>query len=350
MRRHVIINGDTPVSEIVVGRSLTSEIAQSAVSRGTRAAVLSQPSTRAYGDMIATALQSVGLDTTSHTLPDGEDAKQLGVVADVYRLLNKAAFTREDLVIGVGGGALTDVTGFVAGTYLRGVPVIYVTTTLLGAVDASIGGKTGINVDGKNLAGVFAHPQMVFSDIEVLDALPHHLKVQGAAEAVKTGFIQDMEIVEAYEAAAIEAIDLEFIVNRSVAVKVDVVNGDFTEQGRRAILNYGHTVGHAIETASGISHGEAVAIGMVSAGAASHAAMGFTGEVRQSELLGKMGLPTRVDSSVKVDQVRALMAKDKKRDASGLRMVLLKDFGVPVVEAVNDATVRIALDAVGLSA
>jgi len=181
-------------------------------------------------------------------------------------------------------------------------------------------------------------------------ALPHDLKVQGAAEAVKAGFIQDMEIVEAYEATAVEGIDLEFIVNRSVAVKVDVVNGDFTEQGRRAILNYGHTVGHAIETASGISHGEAVAIGMVSAGAASRVALGFTGESRQSEVLGKIGLPTRVDPSVKAHQVRALMARDKKRDASGLRMVLLEEFGVPVVEKVNDTTVQVALDAVGLSA
>ncbi|MCZ7533220.1 MAG: 3-dehydroquinate synthase [Acidimicrobiia bacterium] len=349
MRRHVILEGDIPVSEIIVGRSLMSEIAQAAVGVSTRVAVLSQPSTKAYGEMIATALQSVGLNTTCHTLPDGEAAKDLAVVHDIYRVLNRAAFTREDLVIGVGGGALTDVTGFVAGTYLRGVPAMYVATTLLAAVDASIGGKTGINVDGKNLAGVFVHPQIVFSDIDVLDTLPHHLKVQGAAEAVKTGFIEDMEIVQAYEATAVDAVDLEFIVNRSVAVKVAVVTEDFTEQGRRAILNYGHTVGHAIETASGMSHGEAVAIGMVSAGAASHAVTGFNGEGRQSELFGKIGLPTRVDQSIEVDRVRALMASDKKRDTSGLRMVLLKEFGVPVVEAVDDATVRVALDAVGLS-
>lgn len=350
MRRHVILDGTDPVSEIVVGRSLTAGIAQAAAARSGRAAVLSQPSTESYGAMIATALQSVGLDTTCHTLPDGEDAKRLGVVEDVYRVLNRAAFTREDLVIGVGGGALTDVAGFVAATYLRGIPVIYVATTLLGAVDASIGGKTGINVDGKNLAGVFVHPRVVFSDIDILDALPRRLKILGAAEAIKTGFIQDMEIVEAYEATAVEAIDLEFIVNRSVAVKVDVVNGDFTEQGRRAILNYGHTVGHAIETVSGITHGEAVAIGMVAAGGASRAAVGFTGEARQVDLLDKIGLPTKVDPSVTIEQVRALMARDKKRDASGLRMVLLKEFGVPVVETVDDATVRTAFDAVGLSA
>lgn len=346
----MIFEGEEPVSQVVVGRTLTDEIAQAAAKTSTRAAILTQPSTLPYGTAIATALQSVGLETTCHTLPDGEEAKSLRVVEETYRILNRAAFTRGDLVIGVGGGALTDVAGFVAATYLRGVPVMYVATTLLGAVDASIGGKTAVNVDGKNLAGVFAHPTMVFSDIDVLDTLPHRLKVLGAAEAVKTGFIQDMEIVEAYEASPVKAVDLEFIVNRSVAVKVDVVNGDFTEQGRRAILNYGHTVGHAIETACGMTHGEAVAIGMVAAGAASRAAMGFTGEMRQTDVLGKIGLPSRVDPTAHTNQVRAFMARDKKRDASGLRMVLLEDFGVPVVVAVDDATVRTALDAIGLFA
>lgn len=350
MHRHVILDGERPVSEIVVGRSLAHDIAQAAAAISARAVILTQPSTRPHGDRLAIALESVGIEVTQHTLPDGEDAKRFDVVESVYRVLNRASFTRGDLVIAVGGGALTDVAGFAAGTYLRGVPAIYVPTTLVGAVDASIGGKTGINVDGKNLAGLFVHPRMVFCDVDILDALPRRLRIEGASEAVKMGFIRDMEIVEAYENATVDDVDLEFIVNRSVAGKVAVVNDDFTEQGVRAILNYGHTVGHAIETASGMSHGESVAVGMVAAGAASRAALGFTGEPRQFALLGRIGLPTSMQRTVGVDQIMAYMARDKKRDASGLRMVLLKEFGVPVVEVVDDTTVRTALDAVGLSA
>lgn len=350
MRRHVIFDGDRAVCEIVVGRSLAPEIAQAAAAVSSRAVILTQPATRSLGGRLRIALESVGIEVTEHTLPDGEGAKRLQVVESVYRVLNRAFFARGDLVIAVGGGALTDVAGFVAGTYLRGVPVIYVPTTLLGAVDASIGGKTGINVDGKNLAGLFVHPRMVFCDVDILDALPRQLKMEGASEAVKMGFIRDMEIVEAYEDSTVDDVDLEFIVNRSVAGKVAVVNDDFTEQGVRAILNYGHTVGHAVETVSRMSHGEAVAVGMVAAGAASRAALGFTGEARQSALLGRIGLPTRMERSTGIDQIMAYMARDKKRDASGLRMVLLKEFGVPVVQVVNDTTVRAALDAVGLSA
>jgi 3-dehydroquinate synthase/shikimate kinase/3-dehydroquinate synthase len=297
---------------------------------------------RYAGDLVAQ-----GFSATGYTLPDSEEAKQMGVVEDVYRHLNGQHFTRSDLVVGVGGGALTDVVGFVAGTYLRGIPVAYVPTTLLGAVDASIGGKTGVNVDGKNLAGVFKHPELVVIDVETLDRLPDRQKIQGAAEAIKTGFIADMAITLAYEVDGL-AVDLEDVVNRSVAVKVSVVNVDFTEQGSRAILNYGHTVGHAIETSTGRSHGDSVAIGMVAAGAASREAIGFDGEDRQTAVLESVGLP--IDAAdAKREVVRSLMALDKKRDHTGLRMVLLADFGAPEVVSVGDTTVRAALDAISIS-
>ena len=287
------------------------------------------------------------MDVTGYTLPDGEEAKQLSVVETVYRMLNQHSFTRNDLVIGVGGGALTDVTGFIAATYLRGISAMYVTTTLLGAVDAAIGGKTAVNVDGKNLAGVFSHPEKVFIDIEILDALPDDLKVQGAAEAIKTGFIADMEIASAFE-DGISNVDLESVVNKAVAVKVAIVNDDFTEHGTRAFLNYGHTVGHAIEVATPCSHGEAVAIGMVAAGAASSALLGFSGADRQRQLLASIGLPVVAGVNVKSNQLRSLIAMDKKRDSSGLRMVLLERFESPVVAAVDDATVCTAFGAIGL--
>lgn len=348
MRRHSITEGSQTVSEIVVGRSLASAIADAASDGRTKAAVLCQPTTARLAEGLATDLRSVGMEVSGCTLPDGEESKQLSVVETVYRMLNESNFTRSDVVIAVGGGALTDVAGFIAATYLRGVPVIYVPTTLLGAVDAAIGGKTGINVDGKNLAGAFSHPEKVFVDIDILDALPASLKVEGAAEAIKTGFVADMAIAEAYE-SGIVGVDLEFVVNRSAAAKVAVVNEDFTEQGRRAILNYGHTVGHAVEIATSCSHGHAVAIGMVAAGAASAWLLGFEGAERQRELLAGIGLPVATDATTKLEQLRSLMALDKKRDAGGMRMVLLKAFESPVVVSVDDATVRAAFEAIGLA-
>jgi len=347
MRLHVIRDGDEVVSTITVGRGVDASLTDAVGTDPQRkVAVLCQPPTFDLAMRYTNLFASLGLDASGYTLPDGEAAKQISVVEEVYRHLNSRSFTRDDLVVGVGGGALTDVTGFVGGTYLRGIAVVYVPTTLLGAVDASIGGKTGVNVDGKNLAGVFKHPQAVIVDVDTLDQLPVEQRVQGAAEAIKTGCIADIGIVEAYERSP-RAPDLEDVVNRSIAVKVAVVTEDFTEQGRRAILNYGHTVGHAIETVTGKSHGEAVAIGMVAAGAASARMLGFGGVRRQADVLSAVGLPTKAPD-VPFASVRAAMALDKKRDASGLRMVLLRDFGSPEVVTVDDATVRAALDAIGV--
>lgn len=348
MRRHVIIADGDVRSEILVGRSMLDRMIESVTDAGSSAAaVLCQPSTHGLADRLAGALAAAGISATGYTLPDGEAAKQMAVVEDVYRHLNAEGFTRSDTVVGVGGGSLTDVAGFIAGTYLRGVPAMYLPTTLLGAVDAAIGGKTGVNVDGKNLAGVFKHPLRVIVDVDILDALPRRHKVEGAAEATKTGFIADLGIVEAYEADGLD-VDLEDVVNRSVAVKAGVVSEDFREGGRRAVLNYGHTVGHAIETSTGRSHGDAVAIGMIAAGAASEHAVGFSGSDRQRAVLTELGLPVDAPDA-KRDRVRAYMALDKKRDANGLRFVLLEEFERPVVRTVDDATVQAALDAIGLA-
>jgi len=348
MRRHVIWKGDEPASTIFVGRGVSSVLAELAGSRPRRrVAVLCQPSTVTLAQRHANDLHAAGFEVAGYTLPDGEEAKQLSVVEDVYRFLNASHFARDDLVVGVGGGALTDVTGFIAGTYMRGVPAIYVATTLLAAVDASIGGKTAVNVDGKNLAGVFAHPEAVIVDIDVIDALPRSQKVIGAAEAIKTGFVADTEIITAFEDAGIDT-DLENIVNRSVAVKAAVVKEDFTERDARTILNYGHTIGHAIESTTGRPHGEAVAVGMVAAGHAAAHLLGFEGAARQEAVLDRIGLPLRVPEA-KREAVRAMMALDKKRDDAGLRMVLLEDFGAPTVIHPDDATVQAAFAGIDLT-
>jgi 3-dehydroquinate synthase len=344
----VIWRAEDPVSTIVVGRGVNEVLVDIVTSRQRqRVAILCQPHTGGLAESYANVLADAGMLVTGYTLPDGEEAKQLGVVEDVYRFLNDSGFTREDLVIGVGGGALTDVAGFVGGTYLRGIPVIYVATTLVAAVDAAIGGKTGVNVGAKNLAGVFAHPEAVLIDIDIIDQLPLSLKREGAAEALKTGFIDDMAIVEAFERDGLD-VDLEVIVNRCAAVKVAVVNEDFHERGRRAVLNYGHTVGHAIETTTGRSHAESVSIGMVAAGAASRPVLGFEGEERQREALARVGLPLEAPEA-DAEAVREMMDRDKKRDSEGLRMVLLRDFGSPELVHADDATVRAAFEGIGLT-
>jgi len=349
MREYVIHDDEVIASTITVGRDIGRTLVNVVAGTGpaSRVAVICQPNSVALADSLASTIATSDMIVSGLTLPDGEAAKQLGVVEDIYSFLNDKGFTRADVAVAVGGGALSDVVGFAAATYLRGIPAIYVTTTVVGAVDAAIGGKTAVNVGGKNLAGVFRHPRHVLVDIDILDGLPNRLKAEGAAEALKTGFIADLAIVEEYERNGIEA-DLELVVNRSIAVKVDVVNDDFRESGRRAILNYGHTVGHAIEATTGRSHGESVSIGMVAEGRASAHALGFTGEERQKAVLGRVGLP--IDAQDAKDQtVRAQMALDKKRDVSGLRMVMLRDFERPEVATVDDATVRAALGSVGIT-
>jgi 3-dehydroquinate synthetase len=311
-----------------------------------RVAVLTQPGATGIGRAVANRLEQRGLKAALLVLPDGEEAKSLAVVEEVYRWLIDLGLTRDDCIVGVGGGALTDVAGFVAATYLRGIESVYVTTTLLGAVDASIGGKTGVNLGGKNLVGAFHMPAGVVIDVEVLDSLPLHLKREGAAEALKAGLVGDPDLVALYEAEGMEA-DLLEVVTRAVAVKSAIVDEDFTDRGIRAILNYGHTIGHAVETAARLSHGEAVAVGMVAAGRAASLLLGFPDEDRQRRIIGSLGLPVSA-AGIDPAAVRGLIELDKKRDAAGSRMVLLARVGDPRIQRVDSATVEAALQAVGI--
>ncbi len=335
-------------AEVVVGSDLVSRVGEllpEAAGR-TRAAVLTQPAAAGYAADVCASLRAAGIVAEIRVLPDRDAAKTLAEVESTAEWLNEQRMTRADLVVGVGGGALTDVAGFVAATYLRGVDVVLVPTTLLGAVDAAIGGKTAVNVGGKNLVGVFRHPLLVAVDTAVLAELPVELRREGAAEALKAGLIADPVIVEEYEREGLEA-PLAEIVRRAIAVKAAVVNEDFTEQGRRAILNYGHTIGHALEVASGISHGAAVGIGMVAAGEVSSRLTGFEEADRQLAVIERLGLPTTAPA-VSRERVTQLLELDKKRDAGGLRMVVLEAIGRAAVMPVDSATVDAALHAVGL--
>lgn len=313
-----------------------------------RVAVLAQPGLPSrLAEDLAQGFRREGLAAGVRLVPDGEAAKTVAVAEGVYRWLAGLQLNRADTVLGVGGGALTDLAGFVAATFLRGVESIYVPTTLLGAVDAAIGGKTGINLGAKNLVGAFHHPARVVIDADLLEGLPAPLLREGAAEALKAGLVGDPALVALYERDGLDADPAE-VVLRAVRVKAGVVGRDFREQGERAYLNYGHTIGHAIEVAAGLAHGEAVAVGMVAAGRAAALAAGFGEERRQREIIAGLGLPVAAPGA-SLEEVRGLLELDKKRDATGVRMVLLERIGRPRLEHVGAATVEAALAAVGIS-
>lgn len=259
-------------TEVVVGRGLPEPMLVPREGRS-RVAVLTQPAATTRAMEVAEALRSDGLITEVMGLPDRDQAKSLEVVASIYQAMASFGVGPHDLVVGVGGGSVTDVAGFVAATWLRGVEVAHFPTTLLGAIDASIGGKTAINVAGKNLVGVFWHPSRVVVDLDQLERLPSYLIREGLAEAFKAGLIGDAELARIVET---NNSNLSEIVDRSITVKRTLVEQDPNDRGVRAYLNFGHTIGHAIEYSTPLSHGEAVSLGMVAACYISRDKVGFT--------------------------------------------------------------------------
>lgn len=341
MSRFEVLAHGALATEIVAGPGLTRQPVLPDRPGRHQVVVFTQPGTpRLIADGVAARL---GVEHTVIELPDRDVAKRWGLVAELYESLAQRGMGRHDTIIGIGGGALTDVAGFVASTWLRGIEAVYVPTTVLGAIDAAIGGKTGINLAGKNLVGTFTHPGRVVVDTDILDALPVGLKREGWAEAIKAGFIADPELVALFEQFP-ENPPMVEVVDRAIAVKVDVVNRDFREAGQRMILNFGHTIGHGVEIAEGLSHGEAVAIGMVAAAELSTRKYGF--DYPMSDVLGSMGLP--VFSTADRSRVEELIWLDKKRDAKGLKMVLLDAVGSPRIDYVTQDEVAGGLAAIGL--
>ncbi|MEA1902759.1 MAG: 3-dehydroquinate synthase family protein [Actinomycetota bacterium] len=333
------------VTEVLVEAGLPSRLLPDRSDRS-RAAILTQPAARPRAVEISDRLVATGIATEVIGLPDRDEAKTLAVAESVYESLARFGLSRHDTVIGVGGGAVTDLAGYVAGTWLRGVEVVHFPTTLLAAVDASIGGKTGVNLAGKNLVGVFWHPTRVVVDTELLEALPTWLLREGFSEAYKAGLIGDRALCDLVTARGLGA-PLQEVVTRAATVKVNIVNEDEREHGKRAYLNLGHTIGHAIEFASSLSHGASVAVGMVAAVRISSEVLGFSESETVISTLGLLGLPvdaTDMDSA----RVRDLLRHDKKRDEVGLRMVLLESIEAPVVRHVTGDEIEIGLAAVGL--
>ncbi len=271
------------------------------------------------------------VDVTIELVPSGEQAKTVGRLERLWEAFADAGLSRSDAVVSVGGGATTDLAGFAAATWMRGVRVVHVPTTLLAMVDAAVGGKTGVNTAaGKNLVGAFHPPAAVLVDLDVLSTLPDAEWINGMAEVVKAGFIADKGILDLVrDGARAHASEL---VERSIAMKAAVVSEDPTEAGRREILNYGHTLGHAIERREEyrMPHGHAVAIGMVyAAELAELSGTAQPGLARSHrDLLSTVGLPTSYGAGA-FDELYDAMRLDKKARAGRLRFVVLADIGEP---------------------
>lgn len=321
-------------TEIFVGHGLLDDTLPARADRS-GCVVFTQPGAAAAAQQVAKTI-----DAPVYVLPDRESAKTLAEAAKAYRYLAEKDIDRQGTLVVVGGGSASDLGGFVASTYLRGIEIAVVPTTLLAAVDAAIGGKTALNLVAKNQIGTFWEPVRVTIDLDLLADLPLELTREGMAEIAKSGFVGDEQLVVELERDGIEA-SLEVIVPAAARVKASIVTSDLRDQGVRLHLNYGHTVGHAIEKAAGLSHGEAISVGMVAAARVAHLMSGFNAIDRHLELLHRLGLPTTCH--VDRDTVSRLLSMDKKRDSIGIRMVLLEDIGEPVVAHVDAATLGAAL-------
>jgi 3-dehydroquinate synthase len=329
--------------DVVVGNGLLGRLPALLDDRVRRVAVV-------YSTALAATAHQIGMGLPGESLflelPDGEEAKDITVAARCWSALGQAGFTRSDAIVSVGGGAVSDVAGFVAGTWLRGVRIVHIPTTLLGMVDAAVGGKTGINTaEGKNLVGVFHPPAGVLCDLDLLATLPPPEFVSGLAEVIKAGFIADPAILDLVEkdpatAARQGGPHTRELVERAVRVKAAVVSADLREAMPaeagigREMLNYGHTLGHAIEKVEQyrIRHGEAISIGMVFAAELAQRAGRLRAELvdRHRRILASVGLPIAYGNRSWPDLFGA-MKVDKKARGDRLRFVVLDDLARPAI-------------------
>lgn len=337
--------------DVVVGRGLLGRLPELLGERVKRVLVIHPRALRLTGDTVRDELASAGFTALTAEIPDAEEGKHIQVAAFCWQVLGQNDFTRSDAVVAVGGGAVTDLAGFVAATWLRGVKVIHMPTSLLGMVDASVGGKTGINTaEGKNLVGAFHPPAAVLADLDTLSTLPKNELISGMAEVIKCGFIADPAILDLVEKDPSAVTDpqsavLRELIERAIAVKADVVSEDLKETGRREILNYGHTLGHAIELVERYSwrHGAAVSVGMMFAAelARSVGRLSDADADRHRTILETLGLPI----TYRRDRWQGLldgMRRDKKSRGDLLRFVVLDGIARPGILDVPDTSLLFA--------
>jgi 3-dehydroquinate synthase len=339
-----------PPYPVIIGRDLSDELDRLLTSRH-RVAILHQPVLAETAEAIRNHLAGKGVDAHRIEIPDAEAGKDLPVVGFIWEVLGRIGIGRKDALVSLGGGAATDVAGFAAATWLRGVSIVHVPTTLLAMVDAAVGGKTGINTEaGKNLVGSFHQPLAVVADLVTLETLPHSEIVAGMAEVVKAGFIADPVILDLIEADPHAALDpkgdvLRELIVRAIKVKAEVVAADEKESELREILNYGHTLAHAIERRERYQwrHGAAVSVGLVFAAELARLAgrLDDATAQRHRTILESIGLPVSYDAEA-LPQLLEYMAGDKKTRAGVLRFVVLDGLGKPGRLAGPDPTLLAA--------
>lgn len=303
-----------------------------------RIALVSDPCVYAhYGERAQASLAGAGFTVHACLIPQGESMKTLDTYGMVLSSLAENGFTRGDVVVALGGGLVGDVAGFAAATYHRGIPFAQVPTTLLAAVDSSVGGKTGVNLSGgKNMVGAFWQPMLVLCDCDTFETLPYETYLDGVAESLKYGVISDRKLFEQIAQGGLDGDCLD-IVARCVSIKAGIVAQDEHDQQRRMLLNYGHTIGHALELISGytISHGHAIAIGMVGMARAAETlgvcVMGCAGILMA--MLDRLGLPS--DTSYTADAITEVALRDKKRDSDTITLVVPEAIGCCVLRTIS---------------
>lgn len=338
---------------IRVGRDLLSDPRWARI-LGPKVCVVTEPAVyKLFGRALMRGLEKRKISATLHLLPSGEAAKTMASVQKVYKTLMKAGIGRDGGIIAMGGGAVTDTAGFAAATYLRGIKWISVPTTLLGQVDSGLGGKVGVNLpEGKNLVGAFHQPSLVVCDLKVLDSLPLREVISGLGEAVKYGLVFDRRFFEKMRRSwdrllALEPSALAPVVRKCAELKLRIVAADEREtKGQRELLNFGHTVGHALEAECGygvLRHGEAVVWGMRAALALSIMKAGLPRQdaLDAGRFLASIPVP---DARVNLDRLIARMRRDKKVRDGTIRFVLLRSVGRPVVMPVSEKDARDCLE------
>ncbi|MFE1645056.1 3-dehydroquinate synthase [Microbacterium sp. P01] len=345
------VSGETG-HDISVGRGILDLVGAALAPSVRKVLVVHPPTLTAEAGRLRELLMGTeGREVLLAEIPDAEQGKRIEVAAFCWQVMGQADFTRTDAVVGFGGGAVTDLAGFVAATWLRGVQVVQVPTTVLGMVDAAVGGKTGVNTaEGKNLVGAFWAPRAVVCDLETLDTLSKNEAVAGFAEVVKAGFIWYPEILDLIEADPAASVDpgtdaFRRCIELAIEMKARVVSEDFREGGLREVLNYGHTLGHAIEHAERYRwrHGAAISVGMLFAAELSRLAgrLPDAQAQRHRDVLEMLGLPTSYRGGA-WPQLLATMQRDKKSRGGMLRFIVLDDLARPTVLQAPDESLLFA--------
>jgi 3-dehydroquinate synthase len=308
-----------------------------------------------YGVTLLDAMTQAGMNASLMEIPAGESCKNMATVMDAAARLLALGADRGTLLLALGGGVVGDLTGFMASIYMRSVPYIQIPTTLIGQVDSSIGGKTAVDLpQGKNLLGTFYQPRAVFADVDFLETLPEKEFQNGLAEVIKYGIIEDEKLFKMLEedmddVKRRDSARLLKIIETCCRIKKSIVEIDEREQGLRRILNFGHTLGHALEASSNyaLSHGESVALGMIAAARLSVKMKYLSGEEsgRIESVIAHAGLPTRIDSALKTEAVSSRLKSDKKKKGDVVQFVLIKKIGMPFVNgSVSDQMLNDVLE------